>query len=148
MPVLAVNRKATFDYEILETYEAGIELKGFEVKSAKAGRANLAGSFVVVRGGEAFLLGATIAPYQPKNTPAGHEPSRTRRLLLHRAELKELIGATAQKHLTLIPLRMYNKGPKIKLEVGLARRRKKYDKREHIREREDQRKIERALKSS
>lgn len=141
----ANNRQALFNYEILKTYEAGIALRGFEAKAVQAGRVNLAGSFVVVRGGEAFLLGAAISPYQPKNTPAGYEPDRTRRLLLHRTELKELIGASAQKHLTLIPLRMYNKGPKIKLEVGLARRRKKYDKREAIKKRDMEREAERTL---
>lgn len=142
---LARNTQAQFEYEILKTYEAGIALRGFEAKAVQASRVHLAGSFVVVRGGEAFLLGATISPYQPKNTPPGYEPDRTRRLLLHRAELKELIGASAQKHLTLIPVRMYTKGPRIKLEVGLARRRKKYDKREAIKKRDMEREAERTL---
>lgn len=146
MPIIAVNRKASFDYEILQTYEAGIGLLGLEVKSVKSGRMNLTGSFAVIRQGEAWLVNADIPPYQPKNTPPEYDPARPRKLLLHRRELKELIGKTAQKGLTLVPLKVYTKGPRIKIEIGLARRRKKYNKRERIREREDQRKIERALK--
>ncbi len=146
MAVLAVNKKARFDYDILETYEAGIELRGFEVKSARAGRANLAGAFAVIRSGEAWLLNASIPPYQTKNTPAGYDPARSRRLLLNRDEIKELIGKTARQGLTLVPLEMYTKGPRIKLSLGLARHRKQYDKRAKIREREDRRKIERALR--
>lgn len=146
MPLISVNRKAIFDYEILETYEAGIQLLGFEVKSAKAGHMNLAGSFAVIRNGEAWLVNAAIPPYQAKNTPPDYEPARSRRLLLKKTEIRELIGKTAQKGLTLIPLRVYTKGPKIKAAIGLARRRKKYDQRERIREREDERKMERALK--
>lgn len=146
MSVFTVNRRATFDYEILETYEAGIELLGFEVKSIKAGRANLAGAFVVIKNNEAVLLSADIPPYQAKNTPAGYDPIRSRKLLLHKSEIKELVGKSAQKGLTLVPLRVYNKGPRVKLEFGLARHKKKYDKREKIREREDKRKINRALK--
>lgn len=146
MAVLAVNRRAGFDYEVLETYEAGIELLGFEVKATKSGRANIAGSFVVIKNGEAVWLNADILPYQPRNTPSGYDPTRSRKLLLRKSEIKELIGKSAQKGLTLIPLRLYTKGPRIKLEFGLARHKKKYDKREKIRTREDQRKIERALK--
>ena len=146
MPDVARNRRATFDYEILETYEAGIQLIGSEVKSVKAGHANLSGAFVVIRRTEAWLLGATIPPYQPKNTPPGYDPTRSRKLLLHGAELRELIGKAAARGLTLIPLRLYTKGPTIKLAFGLARRKRKYDKRERIRKNEDKRKIERALK--
>ncbi len=148
MAVLTSNRRASFDYEILETYEAGIALLGFEVKSVRAGRMNLAGSFAVIRNGEAWLLNADIPPYQAKNTPPGYEPTRSRRLLLKKAEIRKLIGHTAQKGLTLIPLRVYTKGPKIKVAIGFARRKKKYDKREQIREREDQRKIARALREA
>lgn len=147
MPDLAVNRKAEFDYDILETYEAGMALSGAEVKSVRAGRMQLSGSFVLMRGGEAWLTNATIPPYQPSNTPPAYDAARPRKLLLHRRELKELIGKSAQKGLTLVALRVYTKGPRIKLAFGLARRRKKYDQRERIREREDQRKIERALKT-
>jgi len=145
MTVLTVNQKARFDYEILETYEAGIALFGFEVKSVQNGGANLAGSFVTIRGGEAWLLNAAIAPYQSRNTPAGYDPVRSRRLLLHKSELNELIGKTAQKGLTLVPLRVYTKGPRIKLEFALARRRKKYDKREMIKKRDIERETGRNL---
>lgn len=148
MPDLAVNRKAAFDYEILETYEAGIELRGFEVKALRKGYAQLLGSFVTIRNGEAWLTNATISPYQPANAPEDHNPARPRRLLLHRRELKELIGRTAQKGLTLVPLRIYTKGSRIKVAFGLARRKKKRDQRERIREREDQKKIEQAFRET
>lgn len=148
MVTLAENRRARFDYEILETYEAGIELFGHEVKSVRAGRASFLGAFVVIRGREAFLLNANIPPYQQKNTPPGYDSARSRRLLLHRKEIETLIGASATRGLTLIPIRMYNKGPRIKLEIGLARRRKKHDKRERIREREEQQVVNRALKGT
>lgn len=148
MATLAVNRKANFDYEISETYEAGVVLSGSEVKSIKAGRANLAGAFVVIRNGEAFLTNAFIPPYQAPNAPAGYDPSRRRKLLLHKREISELIGASAEKGLTLIPLRLYTKASRIKIEFGLARRKKKYDKREKIRRREDERKMERAIKGA
>ncbi|OHA09101.1 MAG: SsrA-binding protein [Candidatus Sungbacteria bacterium RIFCSPLOWO2_01_FULL_59_16] len=145
MAVFAVNRKAAFDYEILETYEAGISLTGLEVKSVRAGRMNLVGAFVLVRGGEAWLLNAAVPPYQPKNAPAGYDPAGPRKLLLHRAELRELIGKSAAKGLTLLPVRVYTKGPRIKLEIGLARRKRKYDKREAIRRRDMEREAARAI---
>lgn len=148
MGVLASNPRARFDYHILETSEAGIELYGFEVKSTKAGRMSLTGSFVIIRGGEAWLVNAAIPPYQPKNTPPGYDAARSRKLLLHRSQIKELIGASTQRGLTIIPLGVYTKGPRIKVAIGLARRRKKYDKRERIREREEKRKITRALRES
>lgn len=146
MADLAVNRRARFDYEILETYEAGLALLGSEVKAARSGRANLMGSFVVIRGGEAWLVNAAIAPYQPKNAPAGYNPARSRKLLLRREELRRLIGASAAGGLTFVPLRLYNKGSRIKLEFGLGRRKKKHDKRERLREREDRRTIARSLR--
>ena len=146
MAELASNRKAHFDYEILQKYEAGLELLGHEVKSIRAGHAQLAGSFVVIRGGEAFLVGATIPPYQVKNMPESYDPTRTRRLLLKRSELNELIGESAQKGLTFVPISLYTKGSLIKLSFGQARRKKKYDKRETIKKREDKRNINRALR--
>ncbi|MEK9148394.1 MAG: SsrA-binding protein SmpB [Patescibacteria group bacterium] len=146
MPVLTVNRKAAFDYEILETFEAGIELLGFEVKSVRAGRMSLIGAFAIIRKNEGFLINAVIPPYQATNTPPNYDPSRSRRLLLHAGEIKKLVGLTAERHLTLLPLRVYTKGPRIKVELGLARRKKKYDKRGLIREREDQRSIARAMR--
>ena len=160
MSDLSVNRRAHFDYEILATYEAGIELLGFEVKAVKTGRMNLAGAFVVIRGEEAhphtktqkrfsvgaWLLNAAIAPYQPKNTPADYEPTRSRRLLLHKSEIKELLGQTSQKGLTIIPLKVYTKRNRVKVLIGLARSKKKGDKREVIKRREASREIDRTLK--
>ena len=145
MPNLAEHRRARFDYDILETYEVGIELKGFEVKAIKSGRCNLDGSFVVREGNELKLLNADIPPYQPGNTPAGYDQKRSRRLLLKRDEIKYLIGKL-REGLTLVPLRMYTKGRLLKLAIGLAKRRKKTDKRDVIRKREAKREIERTLK--
>ena len=146
MTALAENRRARFDYEILETYEAGIELYGFEVKAIKTGRSSLAGSFVVIKNNEAFLLNTVVSPYQVKNTPSNYNPDRSRKLLLHRREIEELVGKTAQKGLTIIPLKVYTKRGKIKLLLGLARHKKKGDKREVIKRRESQRDIARELK--
>jgi len=142
----AINKKAHFDYEILETYEAGIELLGFEVKSVRAKRAKLEGARVIIRGSEAFLVGASIPPYQRLNTPKEYDEQRTRRLLLHKKEIAHLTGKEHERGLTLIPIKMYNKGRSIKLEFGIARGKKKYDKREIIKERETKRKISRELK--
>lgn len=141
-----VNRRAYFDYEILETYEAGIELLGHEVKSIKTGHINLVGSFAVIRNGEAWLLSATIPPYQSKNVTTKYEPTRSRRLLLHKSEIKELIGKSAQKGLTIIPLKVYTKRGKIKILIGLAKHKKNKDKREIIKKRESQREVERETK--
>ncbi|MDO8470085.1 MAG: SsrA-binding protein SmpB [bacterium] len=151
MSDLAVNRRATFDYEILETIEAGIELKGFEVKSVALGRANLGGSHAIVRGAELWLLNLDIPPYQPKNLPPGqekHDQKRSRRLLLHKKEIAALIGSTKERGLTIIPLRLYSRNGKLKVALGLARSRKKGDKRDVIRKRETDREIRRASPSS
>ena len=145
MNELSVNRHATFDYEILDTYEAGIELFGFEVKSVKTGHMNLTGSFAVIRDNQARLLNATIPPYQAKNAPASFDPGRTRRLLLHKKEIRELIGKTAQKGLTLVPLKVYNKNSRIKILIGLARNKQKRDKREAIKKRDIARETRRTL---
>ncbi|OGZ61300.1 MAG: SsrA-binding protein [Candidatus Spechtbacteria bacterium RIFCSPLOWO2_01_FULL_46_10] len=142
----ARNKKAYFNYEILEKYEAGLELRGFEVKSIKAGRVSLQGAFIIIRGSEAFLTNTTIPPYQAANTPKDYDETRTRRLLLHKNEIDELTGKSQQKGLTLVPLRLYNKSGKIKLEFALVRGKKKYDKREKLRKEEAGRKIQRALK--
>ena len=147
MSDLAVNRRAHFDYEILQTYEAGIELHGFEVKAVKAGRMALAGAFAVIRGGETWLLNAAIPPYQAANTPAEYDPLRTRRLLLHKKEIKELIGSAAHKGLTIVPLKVYSKRGRVKLLLGLARHKKAADKREVLKRREADRDIRRELKS-
>ena len=140
------NRKAYFDYEILEKFEAGIELLGFEVKSVISGNAHMEGGRVLIRGGEAFLVGTTIPPYQPKNTPSNYEPDRTRKLLLHKKEVAYLAGKQNEHGLTLVPIKLYNKGHKIKLEFAVARGKKKYDKRETIKKRDAKRKIDRELK--
>ena len=143
MSDLSVNRRASYDYEILQQYEAGIALLGFEVKSVKAGRMTLEGSFAVIRGGDAWLLNASIPPYQQKNTPPDYDPVRSRRLLLHRLEIEELIGTAAQKGLTIVPLKVYSKRGLVKISLGLARHKKAGDKRETIKKREAEREIAR-----
>ena len=140
---LAENKRAYFDYEILEKYEVGIELSGQEVKSIKTGRINLSGSHVIIQNNQAWLLTADIPPYQPKNAPANYDPKRTRRLLLHKSEIAGLTGKTKEKGLTLLPLKVYIKGQKIKIEIGLGKSRKKADKREAIRKREIEKEIRR-----
>lgn len=142
----AENRRAFHDYEILEKYEAGIVLKGHEVKAVKTGKISIAGSYVKISDSEAFLIGATISPYQPKNTPKDYDSQKTRKLLLNKKEIAELIGKSKEKGLTIVPLKVYDRRGKIKLEVGLAKARKKRDKREVIRKKEEKRKIERVLK--
>ena len=132
---LSENRRARFDYEILETIEAGIELQGFEVKSAKLGQMNIAGGHVVIRGGEVWLLNSQVPPYQPKNSPQDYDPARTRRLLLHKEEIRELLGRLKERTITLIPLRVIVKKGLVKIELGLARSRKAKDKRELLKKR-------------
>ena len=133
--ILSENRKARFDYEIKETIEAGIELRGFEVKSAKAGRMGIVGSHVIVRGNEAWLVNAQLPPYQQNNTPADYDPSRTRRLLLHKKEIAHITGILKEKSASLIPLRVIVKKGIVKIELGLGRARKKRDKRELLKKR-------------
>jgi len=147
MGVLAKNKKAYFDYDILETYEAGIVLTGQEVKSIKLGRMSLKGAFVVFKDEELYLIGAKVPPYQPYNTPKSYDPERSRKLLLKKNEIKHLIGKSKEKGLTLIPLKVYTKYAKIKLEFGLGKGRKKEDKRTVIKKREQKRDIERELKT-
>lgn len=146
MSDFATNRTARFEYTILDTYEAGIELFGFEVKSVKTGHVNLTGSFAVIKDNQAWLINATIPAYQPKNALKNYDPLRTRRLLLRKKELKELIGASAQKGLTIVPLKMYNKRGLIKLLIGLSRHKKQKDKRETIKKRDIEREVRRELK--
>lgn len=146
MKELSVNRRVYFDYEILETLEAGIELYGFEAKAVKIGRMNLTGSYAVIRRDEAWLLNASISPYQAKNTPLNYTPTRSRKLLLHKSEIRHLIGTAAQKGLTIIPLKAYSKRGRVKILIALARYKKKMDKREIIKKREAEREIERELK--
>lgn len=145
MGVLAKNRKAFFDYEVLERFEAGIALIGQEVKSIKAGRINLAGSFVILKGEEAFLVGTKVPAWQPKNALPDYNPGRSRKLLLKKSEIKRLLGRTKEKGLTLVPLSVYTKRGKIKLELALAKKKKKADKRELIKKREAERKMRKVL---
>lgn len=145
---LVDNKKVRFDYEIIEELEAGLELLGLEVRSLRAGRGKLEGSRVVARGGEAYLVGASIAPWQPNNTPERYDPERPRRLLLTAKEIAKISSAEAQKGLTVVPISVYNKGRKLKLSIGVARGKKTRDKRENIKSREEKRNIERTLKRS
>lgn len=146
MSAIIINKRARFDYEILEIYEAGIELKGFEVKSVKNGRVGIAGAYAVIKNNEAWLINADIPPYQPKNAPGDYDPKRTRRLLLRKEEIKALLGRTREKGLTLTPLKVYIKKGRVKLEIGLAKSRKKTDKRQIIHKREAEQKIRTVLR--
>ena len=146
--MLAKNKKGMFDYEILEKFNAGIVLTGQEVKSIKLGRINLAGSFIVLRGEEVFLVGANVPAYQPKNAPKDYDPQRSRKLLLKKAEIKQIIGKARQKGLTIIPLMVYTNKRNIKVEFAIVRGKKKFDKREIIKKREAEREIERILKNN
>ena len=152
MKTIIENKKAYFNYQILEKLEAGISLIGQEVKSIKSGRISLAGSYVVLKSPiksgrpEVFLIGANVPPFQPKNTPPDYNPERSRKLLLNKSEIKSLIGKVKQKGLTLVPLRVYTKRGKIKLEFGVTKGKKKVDKRELIKKREFEREKERFLK--
>jgi SsrA-binding protein len=139
---IATNRRATHDYHIEERFEAGVALQGSEVKSLREGKASLQDAYALVRNGEAFLVGVHIPPYLQASM-MNHEPTRTRKLLLHRAEIRRLLGKTAEKGLTLVPLRMYFKGNKIKVEIGLARGKRSYDKRQSIAKREAEREMDR-----
>lgn len=145
---LIENKKVRFNYEILEEFEAGLELLGTEVKSLRAKRGNLEGSRVLVRGNEVYLVGATIPPYQAKNAPGGYDEARARRLLLTKKEISRLAGIEGQKGLTIVPLSVYNKGVKLKLSIASVRGKKKFDKREAIKKRDDRRRVERELKSA
>lgn len=146
MPVLAENKRAYHDYEILEKYEAGMQLTGFETKAVRAGKINIAAAYAVIRGGEVWLLNSSVAPYQPGNAPQNYELDRTRKLLLKRSEIKELLGKLQQKGLTFLALKVYTKGRRIKIELGLAKGKRQYDKRESIKKREAAREIKRTLK--
>lgn len=143
----AENRRARFDYEILDKYEAGIELLGQEVKAVRGGSMSLEGAFVIIRGGEAFLINGNIPPYQPNNTKEDYDPVRNRKLLLNRKEMSELADTEKNKSLTIVPLSVYNKGRKIKISIAVTKGKKKYDKRDAIKKRESNRDIERQYKS-
>lgn len=144
--LISDNRQARFQYEILETFEAGIQLRGTEVKSVRAGKVNLKDGYVLIRHNEAWLLNSHISPYNASGDYFNHEPKRDRKLLLHRKEIRRLIGQLEQKGLTLIPLKMYLKGSLVKISLGLGRGKKLHDKRETIKQRQDKREMSRALK--
>ena len=144
--LVATNRKARFEYEILDTFEAGIALLGPEVKSLRAGNANLTDAYAIVRRGEVFLVNAHIGPYDQAGR-ANAAPRRERKLLLHRAEIERLTGRVAERGFTLVPIELYFKDGRAKIQLGLARGKKTHDKRETIRERESDRELQRALRS-
>lgn len=139
---IAVNRRARHDYHIDETFEAGLVLTGTEIKSIRANKVNLAGAYARVEGGEAWLIGAHIAPYEQASRD-NHEPRRTRKLLLHRSEIDEIVGRARQKGQTIVPLRLYISRGRAKLELGLARGKQLYDKRRDIAERDAKREVAR-----
>ncbi len=145
---IAQNRKAFHDYFIEDRFEAGLALEGWEVKSLRDGRAQLKESYVIVRNGEVFLFGAHISPLTSASTHINPDPTRTRKLLLHRGEISKLIGSVDRKGYTLVPLSLYWKRGKAKLEIGLAKGKAKVDKRATIKDRERAREAERALKSA
>lgn len=145
MKVISQNRKAYHDYHIEDTLEAGIALLGTEVKSLREGRVNLRDGYVVIKGGEAYLLNCHISPYSHGNI-MNHDPLRTRKLLLHRKEIDRVRGKIEAKGYTLVPLKIYFKGSFAKVEVGLARGKKIFEKRDTIKEREAKREIEKTIK--
>lgn len=140
------NKKAAFDYELLDTFEAGVSLLGTEVKSLRKGQGKLEGAHVVIRGGEAYLVGASIPAYQKANAPKSYDPEQPRKLLLSKKELAELFTESEKKGLTIVPLRWYNKNGLVKLELAVSRGKKKHDKRQAIKERESKRDAQRLMK--
>jgi SsrA-binding protein len=145
--LVADNRQARFQYEILETYEVGVELRGTEVKSIRQGKANLRDGYALIRNGEAWLHNVHISPHTATGQIFNHEPRRTRKLLMHAQEIRKLIGQVEQKGLTLVPLKMYLKRGWVKLSLGLARGKKLHDKREDLKRKQSDREIQRAIKN-
>ncbi|MCX7991748.1 MAG: SsrA-binding protein SmpB [Proteobacteria bacterium] len=143
--IISDNKKARFNYEIVESFEAGIVLKGSEVKSIRLGKVNIQDAFCLIRNGEAFIHNMNIQPY-PYSTYENHEPTAVRKLLLHKREIMRLIGKIQQKGYSLVPLKLYFKSGKIKIEIALARGKKEYDKKQKIKEREEKREIDRIEK--
>ena len=147
MTLLQKNKKASFNYEILEKYTGGLSLFGFEVKAVKQ---NVGGSiseaYVKIKGDEVFLVGAHIPPYQPKNTPIEYDPYRERKILLSRKEIEELKKKVKESNLTIVPISLYNKGRKLKLQIAIARGKKKQDKRETLKKRTTEREVRREHK--
>lgn len=143
---LVTNHKASFNYEFIETYHAGVELFGFEVKALQKGLGSLEGSRVTVRGGEAFVVGMFVPPYQVGNTPPDYDPYRNRKLLLNKNEIIALGKAESTKGLTIVPISVYNKGKKIKTDIVVAKGKKKYDKREVLKKKDSARDVARDFK--
>jgi SsrA-binding protein len=144
---LVEHKKVRLDYEVLEEYEAGIELLGHEVKSLRSKNGKLEGAHIIVRGGEGYIVGMHIPPYQPANTNKEYDPARSRKLLLTKKEILKLAEAEGQKGLTIVPLSVYNKGRTLKVKVAVARGRKKFDKRAVLKKRDTDRDIRRTLKN-
>lgn len=146
MSVYVKSKKVFFNYEVLQKYEGGIELTGSEVKSVRSGKVSLEGAFIIVRGGEVFLINANIQPYQENNTPKDYDTLRNRKILLTKKEINELADIEKNKSLTIVPISMYNKGRKIKIEIASVRGKKQYDKRETIKKRETDIELRRVYK--
>lgn len=143
MSILATNKQALFDYNILETWEAGVELTGDEVKSVKDGQISLKESYITIKKGELFLINTNIAPYKKSRNLKGYEPTRSRRLLLKKAEINRIIGLKTTQGLTVVPLKVYTKHHWIKLEIGLGKGKKKFEKKDLIKKRDIEREIRR-----
>ena len=147
MSIYSENKKTAYDYEVLEKYQAGLVLIGQEVKSIRSGLAHLAGSYIVIRDGQAELIGVKIPPYQPKNAPESYNPEQSRKLLLNKKELQYLAGKAHERGFSLIPLKIYDSHGRIKLEFGLAKGKKKFNKKEKIKKRDVERNTRRELHS-
>ena len=145
--LIASNKKAYHDYHVLQKMEAGLELQGTEVKALRDGKANLKDAYVIFKNGEAFLFGAHISPYSHGNRE-NHDPERTRKLLLHRREIEKLFVQTTEKGLTVVPLRLYFRGSRVKAEIAVVRGKKQFDKRETEKKREADREAAQAVKAS
>lgn len=148
MPTLAVNKKARHDYDFIEEYEGGLVLTGAEVKSAKLGHIQLKGSYLSVRAGELWIRNMHISRYKKAGAQEGYNPTRDRKVLVHRREIKKLIGKQQAEGLTLVPISVYTKGDLVKLSFALARGKKKYEKRESIKKRDVMRKIQEEIKKT
>ena len=146
MAVFIQNKKVRLNYEILKTLEAGIELFGHEVKALRNKQGSLKGAHVIARGDEVFLVGATIPPYQAANTPDSYDPMRPRKLLLTKREIGEIAGSESQKGLTIVPISVYSKARKLKLEIAIVRGKKQHDKREDLKKKDAKRSIAREMK--
>lgn len=147
MSTYQTNKRASFDYEIIKSFEAGLVLFGYEVKSIRSKKAKLEGSHILIRGEEAFWVGSSVSPYQPVNTPKEYDPERARTLLLSKKEIREIERATEENGLTCIPIKLYGKDGKVKLEIAIAKGKKKVDKRESIKKRDTKRDLDRIIKS-